>query len=140
MTSKPSPWVPEAFQEGIRICHPLYTYLHLTLISTPTIALSPKSSNCDRPSEVDVLTARSFLSSALQQYLGLAGAAIPVDILKAEGRDCWVRVPIEDKLAIEGALGHWASNKDGGVAWRVRNKGEWLGVVAAGDGHVLFQP
>ena len=140
MSSKISPWAPEVFQKGIRIHHPLHTYLHLTLISTPAITLSPNSSHHDRLSEVDVLTARSCLSSALQQYLGLAGAAITVDVLKVEGRDCWIRVPIEDKLATVGALGQWTSNKDGGVAWRIRHEGEWWGMVAAGDGNVLFQP
>ena len=51
----------------------------------------------------------------------------------------WIRVPKEDAAAVVGALSHWVG-KDGGVSWGVKAMGEWLGVVAAGDGHQLFQP
>ena len=50
----------------------------------------------------------------------------------------WIRVPREDAAAVVGALSQWVG-KDGGVSWMVKGKGEWLGVVAAGDGHNLFQ-
>lgn len=50
----------------------------------------------------------------------------------------WIRVPREDAAGVVGALSQWVG-KDGGVSWRVKGKGEWLGVAAAGDGHKLFQ-
>ena len=50
----------------------------------------------------------------------------------------WIRIPREDAAAVVGALSQWVG-KDGGASWRVKGKGEWLGVVAADDGHDLFQ-
>ena len=50
----------------------------------------------------------------------------------------WIRVPREDAAVIVGALSQWVG-KDGRVSWRVKGKGEWLGVVVEGDGHQLFQ-
>ena len=49
-----------------------------------------------------------------------------------------MRVPREDAAAVVGALSQWVG-RDGGVSWRVKGKGEWLGVVAAGDGQMLFE-
>lgn len=72
------------------------------------------------------------------QFLGITGTAIPIDFLKVEDRDVWIRVPREDAAGVVGALSQWVGN-DGGVSWRVKGKGEWLGVAAAGDGHKLFQ-
>ena len=51
----------------------------------------------------------------------------------------WIRVPREDSAAVVGALSQWIG-KDGGVSWRVKGKGEWLGAAAAGDGSQLFEP
>lgn len=60
--------------------------------------------------------------------------AIPIDILKIEGSECWIRVPREDAGMVVGALGG-----GGGVGgWRVVGRGEWLGVVAGGGGEGLF--
>lgn len=39
-------------------------------------------------------------------------------------------------MAVAGALGQWV---EGGVAWRVRGRGEWLGRVAGGSGEGLFE-
>lgn len=108
--------------------NPPFTYLHITL-----------SSSTSNAPPVDILTARAYLTSAVSQFLGITGTAIPVDFLKVEGRDVWIRVPREDAAAVVGALSQWVA-KDGGASWRVNGKGEWLGIVAAGDGHELFQP
>lgn len=120
-------------QRRITIRNPPFTYLHLTLLtstsSLPTLDSPP----------VDILTARAHLTSAVSQFLGITGTAIPIDFLKVEGRDVWIRVPREDAAAVVGALSHWVG-EDGGVSWGVKGKGEWLGVVAAGDGNELFQP
>ncbi len=123
METAASPSPPITKQITIR--HPPHTYLHLTLLSTSTLA----------PPEPDILTLRAHLTSALQQFLGLSGTAIPIDILKVEGRDCWIRVPREDGGAVVGALGQWVGD---GVGWRVRGRGEWLGRVAGGSGEGLF--
>ena len=117
----------------ITIRNPPYTYLHLALLTSSTALPNP-----DSP-PIDILTARAHLTSAISQFLGITGTAIPIDFLKVEGRDVWIRVPREDVAAVVGALSQWIG-KDGGVGWRVKGKGEWLGVVAAEDGHKLFQP
>lgn len=113
----------------ITVRNPPFTYLHLTLVTSSTSNAPP----------IDILTARAYLTSAVSQFLGTTGTAIPVDFLKVEGRDVWIRVPREDAAAVVGALSQWV-RKDGGVSWRVNEKGDWLGIVAAGDGHKLFQP
>ena len=120
-------------QRTITIRNPPFTYLHLTLL-TSTISVPISNSP-----PIDILTARAHLTSALNQFLGITGTAIPVDFLKVEGRDVWIRISREDAAAVVGALSQWVG-KDGGTSWRVNGKGEWLGVVAAADGHQLFQP
>ena len=117
----------------ITIRNPPYTYLHLTLLTSSTSLPNPD------PPPIDILTARAHLTSAVSQFLGITGTAIPIDFLKVEGRDVWIRVPREDVTAVVGALSQWVG-KDGGAGWRVKGKGEWLGVVVAEDGHKLFQP
>lgn len=112
----------------LTIKSPPHTYLHLTLLSS-----------LPHPPNIDLLTARTLLTSALQQYLGLTGTAIPIDFLKLQGRDVWIRLPREDGAAVAGALSQWMG-KDGGVSWRARARGNWLGVVGAGDGLDLFRP
>lgn len=62
---------------------------------------------------------------------------MPIDFLKVEGREVWIRVPREDASKVVGAMSQWAG-KGGAVSWRVRGRGEWLGSLAAGDGRQLF--
>lgn len=123
---------PPPAHRRITIRNPPFTYIHLTLLtsstSLPTFNSPP----------IDILTARTHLTSAIGQFLGITGTAIPIDLLKVEDRDVWIRVPREDAAGVVGALSQWVG-KDGGVSWRVKGKGEWLGVAAAGDGHKLFQ-
>ena len=116
---------------SLTIRNPPYTYLHLILLT------STLSSSSQPP--VDILTARTYLTSALSQYFGLSGTAIPIDFLKVEGRSLWIRVPREDGVALVGALSQWVG-KDGDVSWRVKAKGQWLGSVVAGNGDHLFEP
>ncbi len=113
---------------SITIKRPTFTYLHLTLLSS-----NPNSA--DVP--IDMLTARTYLTSALEQFLGMTGTAIPIDFLKVEAKDVWIRVPREDGSKVAGALSQWAG-KEGGVAWRIRGRGEWLGSLGASDGRELF--
>jgi len=103
---------------SITITNPPFSYACLELISDP-------------PSKapLDDLTVRTYLTSAFTQFLGLTGAAISVDILKVEDRQCWIRVPREDLSAAIASIGAWigGNEKQGQVALRVRASGNWLG-------------
>lgn len=102
--------------------NPPYGYLHLR------IATQAANGSAHRPQEqisLDEITVLSHLNSALNQYLGLAGTAIPVDILKAQASEAWVRIPHEDESAVVAALSQWIGK--GGVGVRVLGRGSWLG-------------
>ncbi|KAK5065147.1 hypothetical protein LTR84_000983 [Exophiala bonariae] len=94
-----------------------YSYLRISLRSL--------SATSQAPHDLDEVSARTYLTLALQQYLGLTGTAISIDILKVEGRDAWIRVPSEDEVAVAASLSHWTGSKD--VAWRIEQRGAWLG-------------
>lgn len=129
--AQPTKPMPHSSHDSITIRNPPYTYLHLILLtSTPASSSQPP---------LDLLTARTYLTSALSQYLGLTGTAIPIDFLNVEGQSVWIRVPREDGVALVGALSQWVG-KEGDVSWRVKAKGEWLGSVVAGNGDHLFEP
>ncbi|KIX10257.1 uncharacterized protein Z518_01338 [Rhinocladiella mackenziei CBS 650.93] len=102
--------------------NPPYTYFHLSLQSLPP---QPQQS-------LDEITARSYLTAALRQYLGLTGTAIGIDILKVNGANVWIRIPRDDEMAVTGALSQWVSSQ--GVNLRIEARGSWLGgVVARGE-------
>lgn len=72
------------------------------------------------------------------QFLGLTGSAISIDILKVEGRECWVRVPREGLSPLIAAVGGWVGGSGAGaggmeerVGWRVRGSGNWLSALLA---------
>ncbi|KAL1968960.1 hypothetical protein VTN77DRAFT_794 [Rasamsonia byssochlamydoides] len=131
--------------------NPLWTYLKLQLI------LQPGSSTI---TTLDAVTARTYLTSALSQFLGLTGTAISIDILKIEtvrtaaaaNTFLWIRVPREDAAAVVAALSSWiggsrtssggssSSSSGADVAWRVCAKGNFLAAVVHGSGRELFQP
>ncbi|KAJ5958327.1 uncharacterized protein N7479_005477 [Penicillium vulpinum] len=123
--------------------NPPWTYLKLKLVPQPGSA----------PQPLDPLSARTYLSSALSQFLGLTGTAIPIDILKIENTSSsttkhdivWIRVPREDASAVVSAVSSWigGGNNSAGstdVAWRVCAKGNFLGALIAGSGADLFVP
>jgi ribonuclease P/MRP protein subunit POP8 len=86
--------------------------------------------------ELDILTVRSHLTSGLNQFLGLTGAAISVDILKVDRNGCWIRVPRVDLSAVVAAMGQWIGTGEGNakVAWKLKASGNWLGSLAASQG------
>lgn len=48
-----------------------------------------------------------------------------------------MRVPAADAAAVRAALTNWVGGAQGGVAWRVRGSGAWLGGLVGtveGDG------
>ncbi|KAF2840370.1 hypothetical protein M501DRAFT_991378 [Patellaria atrata CBS 101060] len=112
---------------------PTYTYLHLTFLSSR----QPNSSNIQSVSlpPLDAITAITHLTSALRAYLGLHGTAIPIDILKIENRDAWVRCPASDGAGVVAALASWVgrgSGEEGDVSWRVRGRSGWIGKLLDG--------
>lgn len=118
------------------IRRPAFYYIHLILVSFPGVKLS--SNTISTQLSVDALTARTHLTAALQRFLGLSGTAIPIDILKCEGANVWIRVPNEDGSAVIEALSGWVGESEQ-VAWRVRESGVWLGGIGMGDGRNLFE-
>ncbi|EER27244.1 hypothetical protein CPC735_025800 [Coccidioides posadasii C735 delta SOWgp] len=118
---------------------PEWAYIHLELVT------QPPSSNSE---PLDLLTAKTYLTSALSQFLGLSGTAIPFDILKLQAESLptrntlWIRVPHGDAAALIAAVSSWVggSSGDGGssVAWKIRAKGSWLGALVGGTGRELF--
>lgn len=112
-----------------------FVYFYISLITNDTLL---EKSSLAEPA-IDMITARTNLDSALQQYLGLTGTAIPIDLLKIEGRDVWIRLPKEDGSAVQGCLSQW-TGRDGSVAWRIKAKANVLGQLAAGDGRSHFAP
>lgn len=81
---------------------------------------------------IDALTARTYLTAALSQFLGLMGTSISIDILKIENRsqehsqkkevsssyssshssspEVWIRVPRDDAAAVFTALSSWVGS------------------------------
>ncbi|KAI2794071.1 hypothetical protein POX_a00661 [Penicillium oxalicum] len=140
--------VPETTSSTINFTsrNPPWTYLKLQLIPQPDApALQP----------LDELSARTYISSALSQFLGLTGTAIPIDILKIEPKgdttssgtshkydSAWIRVPRDDGAAVVAAISSWigGSGSASGAALRICAKGNYLGALVAGSGQDLFVP
>ncbi|RDL35130.1 uncharacterized protein BP5553_07061 [Venustampulla echinocandica] len=104
-------------------------------ITSKTIKAPPFSYAClelktealPSSTDLDEVTVRSYITSALTQFLGITGSAISVDILKIEGAECWVRVPRQDLSPFIAAVGGWTGlTEDGNVGWRIKAKGNWL--------------
>ena len=112
--------------KAITITAPPFSYIHLEL----------QSSSSKKP-QLDDLTAKSYITSALTQLLGITGSAMSIDILKTEDKDVWIRVMREDASAVVAAMGGWIKgmrNGDEQVGWRVKGRGNWLGgLVGEGD-------
>ena len=118
-----------AAEQSVTLRHPPHAYIHLSLVKLPS------SSNPRQHSQaitLDPITVLSYLNSALQAYLGLTGTAIPIDILKTEDQDVWIRTPFEDSSAVIASVSQWSGMRDGvGVQLRVKASGTWLGGLAA---------
>lgn len=101
---------------------PAFSYICLQVIS-----------ELEKPPDLDLLTARSCITAAVTQFLGLTGSAISVDILKVDQKECWIRVPREDLSVAVAALGAWIGGTElgGRIGWRVKAVGNWLSVLLA---------
>ncbi|KAI4867224.1 hypothetical protein F4820DRAFT_414216 [Hypoxylon rubiginosum] len=104
---------------------PRFSYAHLEVFSTSA-----------DPDELDALQVRSYCTSALKQFLGTIGVGIPLDILKVEGKDCWLRVPRDDLAAFSAAITAWQGSFQDGVhsSLRIRGCSDWLGALVGRDG------
>lgn len=129
---------------------PIYSYFHLVLI-TPGLTSTTPNTSPQHTSDIDPLLASQLLSKPLQAYLGITGAAIPIDILKTSGRGVWIRVARQDARGLRAALSGWIGAcagenvpgvREGGkmrVSWRVVGEAGTLGGVDAwNDGVELF--
>ena len=74
----------------------------------------------------------------MHQFLGIHGAAVPVDVLKLEGSEVWIRVPAEDRSALVAAVGGWVGRA--GEGWRVMGWSSWSAGAEGGKdgGRELF--
>jgi ribonuclease P/MRP protein subunit POP8 len=110
----------------------------LTLSDAPWIYIRLQHlTSSTQPSDLDAVTAHLHLTTALSQFLGLHGAAIPFDILKLDGQDVWIRLPHEDSSAVFAAVGGWVSAN--GEGWRVKCSSSWdASALSKDSGQELF--
>ncbi|KAK6506840.1 hypothetical protein TWF481_005300 [Arthrobotrys musiformis] len=116
---------------------PEWQYLHLRMTFNP-----PHPPSYTSPSyPPDLLTWKTHLSTALSQFLGIAGTAIPLDFLHLDGPEVWIRLPREDSTRFTAAIGGWSQDVDGDgrdVGFRVLGNTEFLMGIVGGDGSDLF--
>lgn len=121
---------------------PSFSYAHLELF-TSSNATTPITTTTTDVEELDALQVKSYCTAALKQFLGVAGLSIPLDILKTQGRSCWVRVPREDLGAFAAAVTAWQGvslDDEGGgggpqmATLRIRGCSDWLGTLVGGRG------
>lgn len=87
---------------------------------------------------LDGVTAHLHLTAALSSFLGVHGAAIPIDIMNLEGQEVWIRVPADDRAAVVAAAGGWISGS--GESWRVKGWSHWDVRASGRDaGQKLFE-
>ncbi|KOS19706.1 hypothetical protein ESCO_000557 [Escovopsis weberi] len=118
-----------------------YIQLELQLLADQAPSNPDSSSSSSGPDiQLDALQVKSFCTSALRQFLGLTGAAIPLDILKVHGRECWLRVPRQDLGSFAAAVTAWRGTLDGGVLHLLRLKkcSDFLGTMVGSDGQEGF--
>lgn len=105
--------------------------LYSSTLSRPPFAYAQIEvvQNQSSPGVLDALQVRSYCDAALKQFLGATGAAMPLDLLKLDGSEFWVRLPREDMGLFAAALAAWSSVSRGGTATALRLKasGNWLG-------------
>lgn len=87
-TSKPG---QQPLPKTLTLRNPPWSYIRLQQHQ------HPQSSNT---STLDALTAHIQITAALHQFLGVHGAAVPIDVLKLEGSEVWIRVPADDRSAL----------------------------------------
>lgn len=106
----------ELFTSTIR--KPPYAYAHLEVVTEP-----PETE------AVDEIQIRMYFTKALGQFLGVTGTAIPIDILKVQSKECWIRMPRQDLGPFTSAITAWTGESRGGTTTilQLRACGDWLG-------------
>lgn len=104
---------------------PPFSYVQLEL---STQGSGPEA---DEAAVLDAVQVRAYCTAALRQFLGISGTAISIDILKVEGKQCWVRVPGPDLALFSAAVTAWNGNISNGTCsvLRVKASGNWLGAL-----------
>lgn len=122
--SKPAQQQPT---KTLTLRNPVWSYIRLQQFQPPQNA-----------SALDALTAHIQITGALHQFLGVHGAAVPVDVLKLEESEVWIRVPAEDRSALIAAVGGWVGRA--GEGWRVMGWSSWSAGAEGGKdgGRELF--
>jgi ribonuclease P/MRP protein subunit POP8 len=107
---------------------PQFSYAHLELVTDSSAATGAVA--------LDNLQVKAYCTAALRQFLGLMGAATPLDILKVEGVECWVRVPRGDLGNFAAAITAWKGTTEDGVhcLLRIKQCSDWLGAMVGSDG------
>ncbi|KAK8136882.1 hypothetical protein PG984_004822 [Apiospora sp. TS-2023a] len=102
------------------IKEPLFSYAHLQVLNGNPL---------QEPIEVDALQVRSYCMKALQQFLGIAGTAISIDILKVDGANCWLRIPRDSLGAFSAAITAWRGEYEDGIhtTFQIKGCSDWLG-------------
>ncbi len=115
------------------VSKPAHAYANMELV---TVECGPKT----EPAPLDALEVRSYCALALQRFLGVSGAGMPVDVLKVQGCECWVRVPREDLARFAAAITAWPGVSRGGSAavLQIRASGNWLGSLLGRDQNKLW--
>ncbi|KAF3283887.1 hypothetical protein TWF970_001057 [Orbilia oligospora] len=122
-------------EQRFTVRKPEWQYLHLRMTFDP-----PHPPTYSSPSyPPDLLTWKTHLSTALNQFLGIAGTAISIDFLHLEGPEVWIRLPREDSTRFTAAIGGWGSEVEGrNVGFRVLASTEFLMGIVGGDGRDVF--
>ncbi|OAA64601.1 hypothetical protein SPI_03248 [Niveomyces insectorum RCEF 264] len=109
----------ELFSYTIR--HPPFAYAQIEVVHS-----HPKAADAV---PLDALQVRAYCDVALRQFLGATGAAMPLDLLKLDGDQVWLRLPREDLSLFAAALAAWSAVGREGVTTvlRLRASGDWLG-------------
>lgn len=120
------------------ISRPPFAYAQIEVVHNQAPTDGGNSSSVE---VLDALQARSYCDAALKQFLGATGAAMPLDLLKLDESQFWVRLPREDLGLFAAALAAWSSVSRGGTATALRLKasGNWLGsLVGRSEQHTLW--
>ncbi|KAK0663976.1 hypothetical protein QBC41DRAFT_259389, partial [Cercophora samala] len=107
----------------------------LSYASLTPLSPSPSSS----PPPLDPLLLKSYLTSALSQFLGQTGAAIPIDILQVNPSppSAWIRLPRPDLAAFSAAVASFGGISSGKekLVLKVEAAGDFLGaLISRGEG------
>lgn len=106
----------ELFTSTIR--SPAFAYAHLELVGDAAL-----------PAKLDNLQVRGYCTAALRQFLGDHGVAVAIDILKVDGKECWLRLPRQDLGIFSAAITAFpGTSQNGGTSLlRLLACGDWLG-------------